>query len=174
MKAKPARFIERILEQNKIDARRIAELEAKLSRAERATEIAVAHAVATTQDRLGKEREVHLAEVMRLTALHDADWAEAARQREELQTTVANQREVIATHEATIIELESSRGGLARALAGARAELTSLADVDARRAELEHICDGVRERMRKREREAERAILNRRALVGLAPEVNRG
>lgn len=123
----------------------------------------------------------------------DAEIARHARERQDLEIRIqAMQRDLLALDglnlQATtaLDRLELSRRDLQQELAQARdradqacaerdglaARLDELKLVEEKKASLSHILDGVRHRLRRRELEEERAILNRQALAHMVPEKN--
>ncbi len=164
---KPARQYTELIEERGVLAARNKELEAAAASFAARVQTAVDEAVAATRAR------------------HDADWARAAEDRAVLLAQLSQLRRQL-DQSSELLERASAERDLARhdqAAAEARAD-----DLDARlrelgpqvellaqqRAELSHICDAVRARMRRREREEEQAILNRRQLSRAAPRRNLG
>lgn len=85
----------------------------------------------------------------------------------------------MAARHATSPELRASIFTAMAAAYGETADLRKIAEVarlevEAQREALTKILDGVRARMRRRELEAEQAILNRRTVAGALPSRNRG
>lgn len=184
MRDKPAKFINKLLEQTKADALRIKELELKLARAD-------VDASERVQSALDQTAELHRQElakigvhIQKINDDHAADWKTAAarqdaqlRQMGELSAKNAQLEDdlaatkcevdnlvLIKTHqEGRIKELESQLDTI-------KPELDLL---EAKKAELTKLCDDVRARMRRREREEEQAILNRKAVSRSAPGLNR-
>lgn len=167
MRDSPSKLINKLLEQTKLDAAKIKQLEAKLL-------------VKASDDK-------HMADqrVINIVAQHEADWAHAALERTRLLDAINTH---LSDNKAINSELVSSRQACAELMAtlkiqiGQRQDLEiKLAEVEprialleAQRADLTKLCDKVRDRMKRKELEEERAILNRKAMAGVRPDVLRG
>lgn len=174
---KPAKLLNKLLAQTKLDAKRIAELEAAAASAPARIQAAVDAALA-------KVKADHDAALAKMKADHDEDWKHAG----ERQDTYLLAMAVLETkNEKLTHELGSAKHEVANLtmmkdwLETRNAELQSqledvkpeLALMESKRAELTTLCDKVRDRMRRKEREEEQAILNRKAITGVTPGANR-
>ncbi len=117
-------------------------------------------------------------------AHHDEDWRHAEEHHDVVKATLEQALAKVSDLECELVktkgELERSQmlNGHANQLLeiarGQLAEIQPQLDLIAQqRADLEHILDGVRERMKRKEQENERAILNRKALASARPDFNR-
>ena len=193
--AKTAKFLNGLLQTQKADRTRIKELEARLAEVDIRQVATVAAAVKTAETRLqaqldqvqqgyATERaalaaeqaalaERHAAELAALTELvTNKDW-----QITELTQQVRTTRQLLAAADASNLELQGTIEALGESLDRATRAAADLADdraeVTKQRDALEHLLDDVREHMRKKYLERERAILNRQALSRAVPGINR-
>ena len=193
--AKTAKFLNGLLQTQKADRTRIKELEARLAEVDIRQVATVAAAVKTAETRLqaqldqvqqgyATERaalaaeqaalaERHAAELAALTELvTNKDW-----QITELTQQVRTTRQLLAAADASNLELQGTIEALGESLDRATRAAADLADdraeVTKQREALEHLLDDVREHMRKKDLERERAILNRQALSRAVPGINR-
>lgn len=167
MAEKTARLIERLIADGKTNAARVAQLERELATASEHERQAIAQVTAQLRQEIERVRAAGDADVDKwhqryrviaeelavLTVSYDA--AEHARRLAEQETL-------------RVMEQVSELQGKIDALA------PQFADLEEREARLAKICDTVRERMHRRERTEEQAILNRGVLGALSPERNRG
>lgn len=184
-----SKFISKLIEQTKSDATTIKAQKAKLDKADEERQKAVQAAIDATAAAADQARAQliasHQTELAKLKAQHDEDWKHAAerqdaqlRQLSELSAKVSklegeasaykqeiDNLTVIKTHqEGRIAELETQLDTLK----------PELALLETKREELTKLCDKVRDRMKRREREEEQAILNRKAVSSALPGWNRG
>jgi chromosome segregation ATPase len=176
-----AKMLTKLLEQTKTDARRIQALEAQ--------------AVVAVDD---KNRTVDATVVFwkkRLDELKAQHLTELRQQEEKLEADRQHVVEEVQALTGRVIAAKGTHGNMTKALTEARDHISLLAvekqklgeqlaaanarmaDVEPRialleqqRVDLEKICDKVRDRMKRREQEEERAVLNRKALVSVAPQ----
>lgn len=186
--AKTAKFLNGLLQTQKADRTRIKELEARLAEVDIRQAATVTAAVKTAETRLqaqldqvqqgyATERaalaERHAAELATLTDLvANKDW-----QITELTQQVRTTRQLLAAADASNLELQGTIEALGESLDRATRAAADLADdraeITKQREALEHLLDDVREHMRKKDLERERAILNRQALSRAVPGINR-
>jgi hypothetical protein len=179
MKNKPSKLITKLLEQTKADAARIHELERTLDERTRDANAAAKDLVSAAVDRansdlaierlvklLDEEREkMSRAAELRGLLLLEADQS-LHRAERELESAKTRNAEL----EGANAELEMANSVLAARVADAEPQFRLL---ESQRQELVAILDSVRDRMRRKEREAESAILNRKVVAASAPSVNR-
>lgn len=183
-----AKLFTKLLEQTKTDAKTIVALTKKVDAAEADAAARCRQAVNDVADLAAADRAKlvaeHKAAMDALQASHEEDWRAANKRQEILRDNLqaanekcsklrddldATKREVdnlmlIKTHqEGRIQELETQLDTI-------KPELELL---DAKKAELTKMLDSVRDRLRRKEREEEQAILNRKAISRSAPGVNR-
>jgi len=186
--AKTAKFLNALLQTQKADRTRIKELEARLAKVDIQQAAIVTAAVKTAETRLQAQLEQvqqgyaaertalaerHAAELAALTEhVANRDW-----QITELTQQVRTARQLLAAADASNMELQGTIEALGDNLDRATRAAADLADdraeVTKQREALEHILDEVREHMRKKDLERERAILNRQALARAVPGINR-
>lgn len=165
---KTARLLTKLIDQTKADAKTIEELRAAIS---------TAATVATES-----QREAGEAKTQRDAAEHLAH---------ELRAVVGQQCKIIDDQScklaSTTAALRESQAEIAAVRTVMTAERVAAAEnanlieklqprldaLEQARADLTTLCDGVRARMRRKEQEAEQAILNRRLVAGSRPDLNR-
>lgn len=171
---KPSKLITKLIEERKGAATRIASLEA-----------AAALVPARIRAALDEVRESHTTQIAALKAQHDDDWKRASEDRDGLLKTIRLLRQQLDDAQAHGHALETSlaqvrlelsveterANNLDKTLLDVAPQISLIAE---QRAALQHICDGVRERMRRKEQQDESAILNRGIVARAAPELNRG
>jgi chromosome segregation ATPase len=161
-----AKFLNKLLDQTKADARRITDLERQLmiARAEIVTKVDASIAAGRVA--------------------HDADWAVAQERHDGLSEVIRRLRGDLDAARASIVDVTNDRDhwqSVARSLSEQLHEANDkIAELEPRiallagqRADLEKLCDKVRDRMKRKEIEEEQAILNRRAIVGAVPPPRR-
>ncbi len=165
---KPARLITKLLDQTKTDAKTIAKLRveaatAVASEAEARREaLEVREQLTAAEQRASEHRTLIGSQCGSINDL-SRELASTRFTLHEMQAEIAAVRTVMAAERVVAEEnaalIEKLQPQL-EALAQAQSELTQL-------------CDGVRSRMRRKELEAEQAILNRHLIAGARPDLNR-
>jgi len=174
--AKTAKLLNALLDSQKTDRARIKLLEARLAETDTRQAAAVTTAVTAAEmqckaqlERMRQERTVEHTTLTELAATKD--W-----QITELRQELSGARQLLAAADASNEELRSIVETLGDNLDKATQEAAKYADERAeiakQREGLNHLLDGVREHMRKKDLQRESAILNRQALAGAAPRVN--
>ena len=150
-----AKLFNKLLDQTKTDARRIRELEAQLALA--------------TQD---KNRAVDATAAFWRKRVDEVD-QQLVETRERL---VAAQEEHAILHTRLDQEVFVNKELVTR-LAENETQMSALQPqlllLEQQKTDLERLCDKVRDRMRRKEQEEERAILNRKAIASVVPQYNR-
>lgn len=186
---KTSKLLSKLIAQTKADAATIKALRTENQQLEAAKQEAVEAAVAEV---IALHRP-ELAAVSNAAAAREVELASSAAAREQEMTTVHGQLlvKLRATEEAladsarenTLLREAQDLLAIAHAKLQAEhaAERARIADLEPRaalieqqRADLTRLLDKVRDRMRRRELDEERAILNRQALKQVAPALNRG
>jgi chromosome segregation ATPase len=182
---KPARLIEKLLEQTKTDARRIKDLEAHLAAMNDEKHRAVDATAAFWQKRVEELKSQHASALAEQEATLEADRQLVVGEVRALTGRAVAAKEAHADVTKALTEARDHVSLLAvekqRLEEQLAAALGRMADVEPRialleqqRTDLERLCDKVRDRMRRKELEEERAILNRKALAGAVPQRNWG
>lgn len=166
MAEKTARLLDKLLAGGRVSANRVAELERALVDASERERQSIASVTAGLRQEIERVRAAGEADVNK--------WHQRYRViAEELAVltvsydTAENGRRLAEQETLRVMEQVADLQARLDALAPKFAEL------EVREAALARICDTVRDRMRRRELEQERAILNRGALRALTPERNR-
>jgi chromosome segregation ATPase len=178
-----ARLINDLKALQKESQTRIRQLEGLLQQATGRQEAAVRAAVAEAEagfglrlEQLQRELRLQQEERVRFTAEADEQCAAQAAQLAALQQELAGVRTVLAAADAENAQQRDALEALGQRLdatAEQQAEIVQRqAEIAKAREDLTHILDTVRERLRRREMETERAVLNRAVLNHAAPERN--
>lgn len=164
---KPARLIERLTGQLTKLTANIKTLEAAAAIVPERIQDAVDTAVGITRIEANQrytvlamrlsDAEDEVVDLRRRLAAKDSLLSEIRAMRDQLGPAVAD---LVAQNAAQKLQLD--------------AIAPQLAELESKREALTHLCDDVRARMRRREQAEERAILNRKAFVGVMPARNRG
>lgn len=178
-----AKLLNGLLDSQKTDRARIKHLEARLTGTDARQTAAVAAAIAASEvqckAQLDRTHQEHAAECAALTELavnkvsrvDDLVWQITV-----LKQELSTERQLRAALDASNVEFRGTIEALEAQLDGtteATARLASeRAEIAAQREALSHLLDGVREHMRRKDRVAESAILNRKVLAGATPRVN--
>jgi uncharacterized coiled-coil protein SlyX len=164
---KPARLITRLTEATRDKDVEIARLQAALLDAQKTAALHLARQGERDleQARCARERDHLEGRLRELDALN----ASVAATLDGLEAALAEQRQRAAEACAEAAGLRAERDALAVRLVDLEPELRVLED---KKTALTRILDGVRDRMRRRELEEERAILNRKAIASVAPARN--
>ena len=179
-----AKFINKLLTQTKADAKTIADQRRQLDTAQAESDARLAAA----RDKLAQEhaaelaqlRASHKAEMEAEAKRHNEDW-HAAAERHDAQlralntvSTKANnlevERDTFKQQVDNLTLINSHQDGRIKELETMLATIQpELALLETKKQELTQLCEKVRERMRRKEREEEQAILNRKAINGVVP-----
>ena len=184
---KTAKLLNSLLDSQKTDRARLKQLEGRLAEADARLAAAVAAAVLAAEsqfkpqlERVQQERDVERACRSEVTASKDRQIAELTASKDwqitGLKQELSGVRQLLAAADVSNEELNSlveALGDNRDKAAQAAADLADArAEVAKQREELQHLLDGVREHMRKKDYDRERAILNRGVLARGAPGIN--
>lgn len=175
-----AKMLNKLLDQTKADARRIKELEATLANATADKQRTVDATATFWHKRVEDLKAQHEMNVEAVQGKHDLDWKQASQERQALIDKMSTLRVQLEATQADRDGLKLHRDEVLAVNAQLGVQLTEartkFADVEPRfllleqqKADLEKLCDKVRDRMKRKELEEERAVLNRKALAGAAP-----
>lgn len=171
---KTARYIQNLTEKLRLkeaicdDVERLAAERLEIAAALKASRDAAREAAVSLRERL-TAAELRLGELETLDQVRVRAIAELTEDRDAARTAMRAAGASRERAERAADELAAGRD----AVEAARSELArDRSLLEEQRGELAHILDGVRDRMRRRELDAERAVLNRRAVASAAPGKN--
>lgn len=163
---KPARFINKLLEQTKTASMRIHTLETALVAAEQNTHAQVKAAITELEAQHAEDQRAantrHAQILDQLTGVK-AQLATTVKALEAAQIEIINLTMIKRADQARIEQFQNELDGMG----------AERADLAAKREALTLILAKVQGRMRRKEQEDERAILNRKALSSTVPALNR-
>ena len=181
--AKTAKMLNNLLDSQKIDRARIKQLEGRLAEADTRQTAAVTATEMQFKvqlERMQQEGAMDLAGFVERAATKDRQIAELVAAKDwqitEIKQELSGVRQLLSAADASNVELrgiiETLGDNLDKATQGAVEQEGARAEIAKQREDLNHLLDEVREHMRKKDYDRERAILNRRVLAGAAPGVN--
>lgn len=171
--SKPKMNFAKLKQQRKTDSQKLLEMQQRIFDLE--SKLANTDAAAAERVKLAlAEQKAH----------HDEDWRHAEEHHDVVKTTLeraladlADAQSKLVLREADIDALRVSLGHSNQMLEMERARIAEMQPqldlIAQQRSDLERILDGVRDRMKRREAEDERAILNRKIIASAKPEFNR-
>lgn len=185
---KPAKLITRLLDQTKLDASSIKSLQSQLAAANANADACVQATITTLTNQHSEQTELlktsHANELERLHASHAADWKAAAEHSAAKQSIIGDLRDKMLKLEGNLAasmrqvdDLTLIKAHQEGRIAELEAQLATLKPelelMEVKKTELTKLCDDVRARMRRKERDEEQAILNRKAVTIAVPRFNR-
>lgn len=170
---KPSRHFDKLAKQRKRDHESLMERDKRIAALETELKASVADRDAYVRQALDAQK-----------AHHDEDWRHAEEHHDTVKSTLEQALRDLDDTKAklsqTEADLESVRVSLGHSNQMLEMERARLAEIQPQldmiaqqRSDLEHILDGVRDRMKRREAEDERAILNRQLIANARPDFNR-
>lgn len=172
---KPAKMITRLIEVRKADAAAIADLNKKLQEVNEKLE---------TRDGLVRQLNNGLADYEQKISIMQTEASNLEKQNSNLRNSLAAIGEELLATGASLIQAQDEIK-LIRAIYEAEAVVArenadilgqlepQIEGIELARQDLSKILDNVRDRMKRKDLEAERAILNRKTLAGARPDLNR-